>query len=89
MTADHRLDDILNPTLLRGEGNLVTQVHRALRTAIVEVRLRPGAALSEKDIARCLNVSKTPIREALIRLVEERLVTVVTQKRNQGGPYQY
>ncbi|MBW6425872.1 GntR family transcriptional regulator [Rhizobium sp. XQZ8] len=56
---------------------MVDQVHRALRSAIVEVRLRPGSALSEKEIAACLNVSKTPIREALIRLVEERLVMVV------------
>ena len=86
MTAEDRLDDILNPTMLMGEGNLVTQVHRALRTAIVEVRLRPGAALSEKDIARCLNVSKTPIREALIRLVEERLVTVVPKSGTRVAP---
>ncbi|RCW80087.1 GntR family transcriptional regulator [Phyllobacterium bourgognense] len=86
MTADDRLDDILNPALLMGEGNLVTQVHRTLRTAIVQVRLRPGAALSEKDIARCLNVSKTPIREALIRLVEERLVTVVPKSGTRVAP---
>ena len=57
-----------------------------MRTAIVEVRLRPGAALSEKDIARCLNVSKTPIREALIRLVEERLVTVVPKSGTRVAP---
>lgn len=86
MVVNDRLDNILSPTLLMGEGNLVTQVHRALRTAIVEVRLRPGAALSEKDIARCLNISKTPIREALIRLVEERLVTVVPKSGTRVAP---
>lgn len=69
--------EVLSPSSLDLEGSLVDQVHKALRAVIVEMRLRPGSALSEKEIGACLNVSKTPIREALIRLVEERLVTVV------------
>jgi DNA-binding GntR family transcriptional regulator len=78
--------DVLTPASLIAEGNLVEQVHRALRAAIVEVRVRPGSALSEKEIAACLNVSKTPIREALIRLVEERLVTVVPKSGTRVAP---
>ena len=69
--------DVLSSSSLDAKGNLVQQVHEVLRAAIVEMRLRPGSALSEKEIAACLKVSKTPVREALIRLVEERLVTVV------------
>lgn len=72
-----QITEVLSPASLDAQGNLVDQVHRALRSAIVEVRLRPGSALSEKEIAACLEISKTPIREALIRLVEERLVMVV------------
>lgn len=80
------ITEVLSQASLSGDGNLVEQVHRALRSAIVEVRLRPGSALSEKEIAACLEVSKTPIREALIRLVEERLVTVVAKSGTRVAP---
>lgn len=71
------ITEVLSPASLDVEGYLVERVHKALRAVIVEMRLRPGSSLSENEIAACLKVSKTPIREALIRLVEERLVTVV------------
>jgi DNA-binding GntR family transcriptional regulator len=77
---------VLSPSSIDGQGNLVERVHKALRSAIVEVRLRPGSGLSEKEIAACLHISKTPIREALIRLVEERLVTVVPKSGTRVAP---
>lgn len=86
MDFEEALDTVLTPVSPEGDGNLVAKVHHALRTAIVQVRLRPGSALSEKEIARCLKVSKTPIREALIRLVEERLVTVVPKSGTRVAP---
>ncbi len=43
------------------------------------MRLEPGALLSETDLSIQLGVSRTPLREALSRLVEQRLVTVVSQ----------
>jgi DNA-binding GntR family transcriptional regulator len=55
------------------------QVQQRLRDAIVGVRIRPGEALSENDIAHVLEVSRTPIREALQRLANEGLVHVVPQ----------
>lgn len=50
-----------------------------LRLAIVSLELRPGQALSENELAGRFNVSRTPIREALIRLADEDLVEVVPQ----------
>ncbi|WP_117193089.1 GntR family transcriptional regulator [Rhizobium terrae] len=62
---------------------MTNRIHALLRKLIVEVKLLPGRALSEKEIAALLHVSKTPVREAIIRLAEEGFVTVVPQ----GGTY--
>src|SRR5262249_21428672 len=49
-------------------------VHAALRDQIVEGRLPPGSRLQDVQLAAELGVSRTPVREALIRLVKEGLV---------------
>jgi DNA-binding GntR family transcriptional regulator len=51
----------------------------ALREAIVEGVLAPGSRLSEVQIAKQLNVSRTPMREAFAQLEREGLVTVVAR----------
>ncbi len=55
------------------------RIQAALREAILGMRLMPGAALSEKEIAGSYGVSRTPVREALLRLAEERLLDIVPQ----------
>jgi DNA-binding GntR family transcriptional regulator len=52
-------------------------VHRRLRKDIVSMKLVPGTPISEKEVAHAENVSRTPVREAVLRLAEERLVEVV------------
>jgi DNA-binding GntR family transcriptional regulator len=47
-----------------------------IRKNIVELRYQPGQTLNEIELARELNVSRTPVREALIRLSLENLVTM-------------
>jgi DNA-binding GntR family transcriptional regulator len=54
-------------------------VHAAIRDAIVRAELPPGAKLSETELADRFGVSRTPIREALGRLRDDRLVQVVPQ----------
>lgn len=54
-------------------------VYAALRDAIVRAEMEPGARLSENELADQLGVSRTPIREALSRLRDDRLVEVVPQ----------
>ncbi|MCK7611800.1 GntR family transcriptional regulator [Roseibium sediminicola] len=52
-------------------------VYRDLRDAIINVTLPPGTSLVEKDITETYGISRTPVREAILRLAEERLVDVV------------
>jgi DNA-binding GntR family transcriptional regulator len=49
-------------------------VHDKLRALIVRGRLLPGTRLTEVDVAQQLEVSRTPAREALRRLQQERLL---------------
>lgn len=55
------------------------QVYEILREAIVSVDLRPGLALSEVEVAAQIGVSRTPVREAFIRLATEGLVGIIPQ----------
>ena len=57
------------------------QVADTLRGQIISGALAPGIRLSQADVARALNVSRTPLREALHKLEAEGLV--VTQA-NRG-----
>jgi GntR family transcriptional regulator, rspAB operon transcriptional repressor len=43
------------------------------------MQLRPGDPLSEKDISAAYGLSRTPVREAIQRLADERLVEVFPQ----------
>jgi DNA-binding GntR family transcriptional regulator len=54
-------------------------VYAALRDAIITVELEPGQQLSENDLALQTGVSRTPIREALVRLRDDGLVEIVPQ----------
>ena len=62
--------------MLRTREAIAPQLFAALRQAIAEMRLRPGEALSEKDVAARFGVSRQPVREAFIKLSEEGLVEV-------------
>ncbi|MBX6374386.1 MAG: GntR family transcriptional regulator [Acetobacteraceae bacterium] len=48
--------------------------YAALRRAIMEGRLRPGQRMREQELSEMLQVSRTPIREALSRLQSDGLV---------------
>jgi DNA-binding GntR family transcriptional regulator len=70
----------LGPPIAPGSGrSMREEVHGRLRDAILSVRLLPGQAVSENEIVDMLEVSRTPVREALQRLANEGLVHVVPQ----------
>jgi len=63
-----------------------SQVYAVLREHIVKAHFLPGAALSEKRLAEEFGVSRTPVREALIRLAEDGLVNIVPQSGTYVAP---
>ena len=50
------------------------QAYAAIRHSILEGILRPGERIVEQQLAEMLNVSRTPVREALLILEQENLV---------------
>lgn len=56
-------------------------VHAALREAILSGVLRPGSRLGEEELASRFAVSRTPVREAILRLEVERLA----ERRSRRG----
>ncbi|MFK7853610.1 MAG: GntR family transcriptional regulator [Granulosicoccus sp.] len=71
------LTDLLQNFELNPTEPLPSQVYRILRDEIISLRLLPGQLVSEKEIADVLKSSKTPVREALIRLENDGLVEIV------------
>jgi DNA-binding GntR family transcriptional regulator len=57
---------------------LVDRVYEEIREAIREGLIKPGYRLVERDIATRLNVSRTPVREALRLLEAHGLASSVT-----------
>lgn len=60
-----------------------------LRQRILSLDLKPGCALSEAQLARDYGVSRTPIREALIRLAGEGLIDNSARHRTFVAPIRY
>ena len=50
------------------------QVYRSLRRSIILGELASGTRLREVEVAMALRVSRTPVREAISRLIGDRLV---------------
>lgn len=57
--------------------SLKQYVYQTLSQNIVRLNLKPGEKLVEAEISELLNISRTPIREALLDLAEKKLVNIV------------
>jgi DNA-binding GntR family transcriptional regulator len=60
-------------------NTVAARVYAELREAIVTTALKPGQRVAEAELADSLGVSRTPVREAIVRLVEEGLIEVSPQ----------
>lgn len=61
-------------------GTISNQVYETIRDHIVNLSIAPGTGMSEKEFADRLHVSRTPVREAFIRLDREGLVRIFPQR---------
>lgn len=55
-------------------GVLRHQAYRLIKEKVINLELKPGDKVSEVELARSLNVSRTPVREALLMLEHEKLI---------------
>ena len=64
----------------KARGATQARVYEAVRQMAMHYELRPGETVNEAALAAQLGVSRTPLREALHRLVTERLMRFVPNK---------
>lgn len=57
------------------------QIYKALRERIINMQLVPGITMSEQETGAAFGVSRTPVREAFIRLSREKMVIISPQRR--------
>ncbi|AEQ50224.1 GntR family transcriptional regulator [Pelagibacterium halotolerans] len=62
----------------RGSGS--SHVHKILRNEIIDLKLAPGSPMDELQLAERFALSRTPIREALVRLSVEGLITTLPNR---------
>lgn len=72
---------------VRGAG--VQTVYERLQSAIVNLELPPGSPLDEVRLSKQFAMSRTPIREALVRLMADGLVTALPNRSTVVAPIDF
>jgi DNA-binding GntR family transcriptional regulator len=71
----------------RGRGFGASHVYENLRADILALRLAPGSLLDETELASRFEISRSPVREALIRLAGEGLVHTLRNRSSIVAPF--
>src|SRR5699024_2404490 len=61
-------------------SSLSEKAYYLLRDRLITLQLPPGSTLDERTLQHELNVGRTPLREALRKLADERLVRVIPRR---------
>ena len=73
------------PRRMRGTG--AAFVYDSLKGLILDLELEPGTLLDETQVSRQFGVSRSPVREALIRLSAEGLVQNLRNRTSMVAPF--
>jgi DNA-binding GntR family transcriptional regulator len=73
----------------RSRGSGVQTIYETLKRDILEMTVPPGAALDETGLSRRFAMSRTPVREALVRLAAEGLVTTLPNRNTIVAPIDF
>lgn len=80
--VSERLDPLqISDFQLRDSQTVTSQIYQTIRKRIINMQMPPGMTMSEQQTAKALGVSRTPVREAFIRLSRERMVIITPQRR--------
>ena len=83
--ANPRANPAANPKP-DGRGQGAIRVYETLRQDILSLSIPPGELLDEVQIGRRFHLSRSPVREALIRLASEGLVKTLPNKSTMVAP---
>src|SRR5689334_22265948 len=71
----------------RQRGTGAAYVYDSLKAQILDLELKPGTLLDETVVSRQFGVSRSPVREALIRLSAEGLVQNLRNRTSIVAPF--
>ena len=74
------LNNYNTPIATDGSRLMRDSIYDRMRADILACVLAPGALVQEKDLATRYDVSKSPVRDALLRLQEQGLIEVMPRK---------
>ncbi|MGI6685515.1 MAG: GntR family transcriptional regulator [Bacillota bacterium] len=74
---------------MQKKESLAKSIYLLLRKEIISCNIEPGEIIQESMLIEKYNVSKTPIREALNRLKQEKLVTSIPYRGYMVTPLSY
>ncbi|HJE26828.1 GntR family transcriptional regulator [Limosilactobacillus pontis] len=60
-------------------NNLTSKAYDVILQKIISAEYKPGQKISEKKIEEDVNIGRTPVREALLQLRQEKLINVIPQ----------
>ena len=67
-------------TFETNQNSTSKRVYSLLKEEIIQLKLKPGLSISENEISEKFEVSRTPVREAFLRLAQEGLLSIYPQK---------
>jgi DNA-binding GntR family transcriptional regulator len=67
-------------TPVPADASMAERAYLELRDRIVALKIPPGALVREDQVMKDLKMSRTPVREALLRLTQEHLVVVIPRR---------
>lgn len=74
----------MNKTRIAGNGDalssLTDDAYRLIEEMVVTLKLAPGSIVTEQALCGELDIGRTPVREALVRLKQDGLVTVIPRR---------
>lgn len=68
------------------KGDSAARIYDLVRRQILSLQLQPGAAIDEAALVREVGVSRTPVREAMVRLASDGLVVLLPNRGSQVAP---
>jgi DNA-binding GntR family transcriptional regulator len=74
------MDDSLFLPRPQSLPSLTEQTYEIIQTAVLSLELKPGERLSVQRLSEQLGVSRTPVKDALLRLEQDSLVSIVPQR---------
>jgi DNA-binding GntR family transcriptional regulator len=89
IVRDETSEQAVTAAIARVRGSGAQTVYDSLRQSILDMTLEPGSPLDEMSLSERFEMSRTPIREALVRLSAEGLVTTLPNRNTIVSPIDF